>query len=167
MKISAKEEYALRLILRIAKNKEADGLNINQLSEVEGISVSYAAKISRTLRMKGYIKSTRGPKGGYVLASKPEEIYVSALLKAVDGPLFDNNFCNSHTGIQKLCTNSIDCSSRSLWRVIQLAVDRVLEKVTLQHLMGPEYDSDNFLQEVLEKQILTQSIFGHINDPAS
>ena len=162
MKISAKEEYGLRLLLRIAKNQDEDGLSINQLSEVEGISVSYAAKITRVLRMKGYIKSTRGPKGGYILAQEPTEIFVSELLKALDGPLFDASFCNNHTGVQKLCTNSVDCSSRSLWRIIQLAVDRVLERVTLNHLMGPEYDADNFLQKILEKQILSQMVIHEV-----
>ncbi|MEM6378714.1 MAG: Rrf2 family transcriptional regulator [Bacteroidota bacterium] len=154
MKISAKEEYGLRILLRIAKEKDEDGLSINQLSEAEGLSVSYAAKITRILRMEGFIQSTRGPKGGYVLAKEPNEIYVQELLRALDGPLFDASFCNSHTGQQRMCTNSVDCSTRSLWRIMQLALDRILEQITLQHLLGDEYNSDNMLQEILEKQIL-------------
>ncbi|GAB5550879.1 MAG: Rrf2 family transcriptional regulator [Saprospiraceae bacterium] len=155
MKISAKEEYGLRLLIRIAKiQNEEEGLSINQLSEAEGLSVSYAAKITRILRMEGFIQSTRGPKGGYVLAKAPEEIHIQELLRAMDGPLFDATFCNSHTGQQRMCTNSVDCSTRSLWRIMQSALDRVLEQITLQHLLGDEYNSDNRLQEILEKQIL-------------
>lgn len=154
MKISAKEEYGLRILLRIAKVKDDEGLSISQLSEAEGLSVSYAAKITRILRMEGYIQSTRGPKGGYVLAKAPEEIHVQELLRALDGPLFDASFCNSHTGQQRMCTNSVDCSTRSLWRIMQLALDRILEQITLQHLLGDEFNSDNQLQEILEKQIL-------------
>lgn len=154
MKISAKEEYGLRLLIRIAKIQDEEGLSINQLSEAEGLSVSYAAKITRILRMEGFIQSTRGPKGGYVLAKSPDEIPVQELLRAMDGPLFDASFCNSHTGQQRMCTNSVDCSTRSLWRIMQSAIDRVLEKITLQHLLGDEFNSDNQLQDILEKQIL-------------
>ena len=154
MKISAKEEYGLRILLRIAKVKDEEGLSISQLSEAEGLSVSYAAKITRILRMEGFIQSTRGPKGGYVLAKKPNEIHVQELLRALDGPLFDASFCNSHTGQQRICTNSVDCSTRSLWRIMQMALDRILEQITLQHLLGDEYNSDNRLQDILEKQIL-------------
>lgn len=154
MKISAKEEYGLRLLIRIAKIQDEEGLSINQLSEAEGLSVSYAAKITRILRMEGFIQSTRGPKGGYVLAKAPHEIQIQELLKAMDGPLFDASFCNSHTGQQKMCTNSVDCSTRSLWRIMQSALDRVLEQVTLQHLLGDEFNSDNRLQVILEQQIL-------------
>jgi Rrf2 family protein len=158
MKISAKEEYGLRILLRIAKNKDEDGLSINQLSEEEGLSVSYAAKITRVLRMQGFIQSTRGPKGGYVLATQASEIYIKELLAALDGRLFDEAFCMNHTGSQRMCTNSVDCSTRSLWRIIQMAVDKVLEHVTLKDLMGDEYNSNNMLQEVLEKQILDLQI---------
>ena len=57
-----------------------------------------------------------------------------------------------------MCTNSVDCSTRSLWRIIQMAIDKVLEKVTLQHLMGDEYNSNNILQEILDRQLLNQQI---------
>ncbi len=158
MKISAKEEYGLRLLLRIAKNRDDDGLSIAQLSEAEGLSASYAAKITRVLRMQGFIKSTKGPKGGYVLAMQPDEIHILALLKSLDGPLFDASFCESHTGMEKMCTNSVDCSTRSLWRIVQYAIDKILANVTLTHLMGDEYDADHFLQKLLEKQIVTSGI---------
>lgn len=154
MKISAKEEYGLRILLRIAKNKDEEGLSINQLSDEEGLSISYVAKITRVLRMQGFIQSTRGPKGGYVLGQAPADIRIKDLLAALDGRLFDDAFCLNHTGSQRMCTNSVDCSTRSLWRIIQMAIDKVLEHVTLKDLMGDEYNSSNILQEVLDRQIL-------------
>ncbi|HKK76586.1 MAG TPA: Rrf2 family transcriptional regulator [Saprospiraceae bacterium] len=158
MKISAKEEHGLRILLRIARNKDKEGLSINQLSEEEGLSVSYVAKITRILRMQGFIQSTPGRKGGYVLHKKPADIPMMELLSALDGRLFDDAFCANHSGSQRMCTNSVDCSTRSLWRIIQMAVDKVLENVTLQHLMGDEYNSDNILQEILDRQVIGQQL---------
>lgn len=164
MKISAKEEHGLRILLRIARNKDKEGLSINQLSEQEGLSVSYVAKITRILRLQGFIKSTPGRKGGYVLQKEPSAIPIIELLNALDGRLFDDAFCANHTGSQRMCTNSVDCSTRSLWRVLQMTIDKVLAEVTLQHLMGDEYNSDNVLQKILDRQLIGEPILQNQSD---
>src|SRR3954451_18074212 len=107
MKITAQEEYGLRLLIRIAGCKTADGLSIPQLSAAEGLSGHYVAKLTRLLRMEGFINSTPGYKGGYVLAMPASEININSVLKALGGTLFDPSFCGSHAGNLKLCTNSI------------------------------------------------------------
>src|SRR5215217_417425 len=114
MKITAQEEYGLRLLIRIASCKDKDGLSIPQLSETEGLSPHYVAKLTRILRMEGFINSTPGNKGGYVLAMAPQKIVINNVLKTLGGALFDEAFCGSHAGTMKFCTNSVDCSSRSL-----------------------------------------------------
>ncbi len=149
MKITAQEEYGLRLLLRIASCKDAEGMSIPQLSEAEGLTPHYVAKLARTLRMKGFINSTPGNKGGYVLAIPANQIIINKVLKALGGPLFDTSFCGSHSGSMKLCTNSVDCSSRSLWQMIQYTVDQLLDKVTLHDLVNSEKDSSRLLEEML------------------
>jgi Rrf2 family protein len=153
MKISAQDEYGIRVLIRIAKSDKEDGMSLPQLSEAEGISSPYMAKITRALRMAGFIQSTRGYKGGYVLSKSPKEIKVGDVLKAMDGALFDERFCNAHTGESALCTNSVDCSVRSLWRIIQHSLDQVLEKITLEDLVGTE---DTTREHLLEKTGLTE-----------
>jgi len=151
MKITAQDEYGLRILLRIAQADPDAGLSIPQLSEIEGLSNSYTAKLTRTLRMAGLISSTRGHKGGYVLSRQPEEIKIKEVIESLGGNLFDSSFCNRHAGALKMCTNSVNCSIRSLWRMVQLAVDQVLERVTLQDLMTSEDDSATTLQKILEE----------------
>lgn len=153
MKISAQEEYGLRILLRIARDKPEDGLTIADLSVAEGLSASYAAKITRILRLNGFIESTRGKVGGYVLAQTPENIIINKVLKSLGGALFDQEFCEMHTGALKLCTNSINCSVRSLWRIIQLTLDNLLEKVTLKDLMDSEMDASQILSRMMESQM--------------
>ena len=136
MKISAKDEYGLRILLLIARQQGGDGLSIAQLSQAEGISEPYAAKIARMLRLAGFIQSQRGNKGGYVLSKSPEEIRISEVLGALDGKLFDESFCGNHAADNPFCTNSVDCSVRSMWRLVQTTVDQVLSNVTLADLIG-------------------------------
>lgn len=138
MKISAQDEYGLRILLRIAKAPLDEGLSLSQISELERISQPYAAKITRTLRLAGFIQSIRGHKGGYILALPPGKIRISEVLKAMGGSLYDEKFCGQHTGTHALCTHSIDCSVRSLWTVLQSSVDRILDQVTIEDLVQPE-----------------------------
>ena len=150
MKITAQEEYGLRILIRIAGCKSKEGLSIPQLTMAEGLSTHYVAKLARVLRMKGFINSTPGYKGGYVLAKPAEKIIINDVLKALGGALFDKKFCGSHAGSLKLCTHSVDCSARSLWQIIQLAVDQVLDHVTLHDLVSSEKESGILLAKILE-----------------
>jgi Rrf2 family protein len=151
MKITAQEEYGLRILIRIAACKHGDGLSILQLSESEGLSSHYVAKLTRVLRMGGFINSTPGNKGGYVLAKPKNEIFIKDVLTILGGTLFDKTFCGQHSGTLKLCTNSVDCSARSLWQMIQATVNRLLEKVTLHDLVNTENESARYLHQILEQ----------------
>jgi Rrf2 family transcriptional regulator, iron-sulfur cluster assembly transcription factor len=152
MKITAQEEYGLRILIRIAGCRDREGMSIPQLSTAEGLSSHYVAKLTRILRMAGYINSTPGNKGGYVLAMPSDQIIINDVLKALGGALFDVKFCGSHSGTMKLCTNSVDCSSRSLWQMIQFIVDRFLDKITLHDLVKKEEDSTNVFVKLLQEE---------------
>lgn len=153
MKITAQEEYGLRILVRIAGCTDATGMSIPQLSEAEGLSSHYVAKLTRILRMEGFINSTPGYKGGYVLAKSAREIVIKNVLEALGGALYDKSFCELHAGSLKLCTNSVDCSARSLWQMIQFTVDQLLIKVTLHDLVSNEKESEKVLNTILEQNI--------------
>lgn len=155
MKITAQEEYGLRILIRIARDEA--GMSIPQLSEAEGISSHYVAKLTRVLRMAGFINSTPGYKGGYVLAKDAGDIVINDVLKALGGVVFDPGFCGQHTGSMRLCTNSVDCSARSLWQMVQFVLDRLLNSVTLKDLVSnKEEDSSKVLYGLLERAVHLQ-----------
>lgn len=149
MKINSIDEYGLRILIRIAKVKNGEGMSLGQLSDLEGLSTAYVAKIARVLKAGGLINSTRGNKGGYELAMAPQEISVKLALRALGGALYDTSFCQGHSGDRKFCTNSVDCSLRSLWTLVQDNVDQILDKVTIADLLGEEKSSENRLQKIL------------------
>lgn len=149
MKISAQEEYGLRILLRIANCGKDDSMSIQVLSQLEGISAAYVAKLTRLLRKAGFVNSNPGNVGGYFLAKKPSEIVINDVLKALGGSFFDKKFCESYSGITRFCTNSVDCSVRSLWQMIQYSVDRLLNQVTLDQLMGNENESLRAMHQIL------------------
>ena len=153
MKITAQEEYGLRILIRIAGCNDKEGMSIPQLSEAEGLSSHYVAKLTRLLRMEGYINSTPGNKGGYVLARPAKKIVINQLLKSLGGALFDKEFCGIHSGTLKFCTNSVDCSTRSLWQMIQFTVDQLLDNITLYDLVNTEKESGKVLKQLLDQNM--------------
>jgi Rrf2 family protein len=86
--------------------------------------------------MAGYLESTRGQEGGYTLAKPPAEIIVGEVLSSLGGRLYDDAFCDKHTGYADICSHSVDCSVRSVWQTVQAAVDQVLDRLTLKDLVG-------------------------------
>ncbi len=153
MKITAQEEYGLRILIRIGSCMDKDGMSIPQLSEAEGLTSHYVAKLTRILRMEGFINSTPGNKGGYVLAMDAEKISINKVLKTLGGSLFDKEFCGSHSGTFNLCTHSVDCSSRSLWQMIQFIIDHFLDKVTLDDLVNSEKGSTKIFDRLLADKV--------------
>ena len=73
-----------------------------------------------------------------VLARPAAKITVNDALKALGGLLFDEEFCSKHGGVLNLCMNSIDCSIRSLWSMVQSTLDNLLDKITLADLSNSE-----------------------------
>lgn len=135
MKLSYQEEYGLRCLLRVATLGDPGHLTIHEISEDEGLSVSYVAKLMRILRQNGFVRSVRGQVGGYALARPAEKIIVGEVLAALGGRLFDPRFCIEHSGLEVSCKKLRECSIRTLWRSLQVLVDQVLSKVTLADLV--------------------------------
>jgi Rrf2 family protein len=149
MKLTSQEEYGLRCLLQIARAGDTGSLTIPMLSSLEGISRSYVAKLLRVLRRGGFIKSARGQVGGYTLARPANQINVGEALALLGGRLYDPEFCDHHVGLEPICTNSDDCSIRSLWRGVQLVVDRLLSQTTLSDLLRSEKETAAWVSQVV------------------
>ncbi|MCX6622660.1 MAG: Rrf2 family transcriptional regulator, partial [Acidobacteria bacterium] len=133
MKFTAHEEYGLRCLLQVARSDSS--ATIAEVSQAEGISDAYAAKLLRLLRIGGFVTSARGMSGGYTLARQPEQIVVGDVLSVLGGRLFEDDFCERHAGSVRDCTHSVDCAVRSLWGRVQSSVDQVLSRTTLRDLL--------------------------------
>ena len=73
-----------------------------------------------------------------MLSRPASQIVVGEALALLGGRLYEPAFCNQHSGSELMCTNTVDCSIRSLWRTVQLVVDQVLARTTLQDLVSDE-----------------------------
>jgi Rrf2 family protein len=149
MKLSAHEEYGLRCLLRIGLAGAEASVTIPEISQAEGLSPAYTAKLLRMLRRGGFIKSARGKAGGYTLARPAGRIVIGDVIDGLGGRLFESkNFCHEHAGQTTICTRSVDCSVRSLWHAVQSVVDQVLNKTTLQDLLRSEGEMNSLVKTI-------------------
>ena len=138
MHITAQEEYGLRCLLRVAKHESGEPIRTQEVASSEGLSLEYAAKLMRTLKKGGFVASTRGSAGGYLLSRPARDITVWQILEALGGPIYEEKFCDAHTGSQRDCTHSTDCSIRALWRNMNGILTTALSAITLADLSRDE-----------------------------
>lgn len=139
MKISTKGRYAVRLMLDIALHDESEPVRLKDTAERQGISMKYLEQIISILVRAGYVKSIRGPQGGYRLMKEPQEYTVGMILRQVEGNLApvacledEINHCDRQTG----------CVSLRIWKELDDAIRSVIDKYTLKDLMEWQSDSD-------------------------
>ena len=151
MKVSAQEEYGLRCILQIArhqKNGRGGPLSLGEIAREEGLTVPHVAKLIRTLRKAGLVKSVLGRTGGYSLSKIADKMSVAEVLTALGGGrLYDTSYCDRHAGDLKVCTHMGDCSIRSLWGVLEDLLERVLRRTMLSELISSEKTMHAVLDE--------------------
>lgn len=156
MKFSPLEEYGLRCILQLARREPGTTMTLPEVADAEKISEANTAKIMRILREGGFVVSERGQSGGYRLAVPPGEIKVGEILAALGGRLYDKDFCRRFTGTLNICAHSGDCTVKSLWSLLQAAMDGILLNITLEDLatkkrLGPEHFSFDHLFDAQPK----------------
>ena len=83
MKFSVRTLYGLKAVLVLAGRYGEGSLSVSQIATKEGISVPYLEQILNALKKSGFVKSVRGPQGGYILAKKPAEIPAKAVIGAL------------------------------------------------------------------------------------
>ncbi len=137
MRFTALEEYGLRCILHLAREKGAR-LTLKKIADEEGLTLQYAGKIFRALGKSGLVESERGRRGGYRLSRRPEDILVLEVLTALDGRFFEPKLCGRYRGIRKRCVNAGACAVRLLWLETDGAIAEVLSRYSLRDLVERE-----------------------------
>lgn len=132
MKISTKGRYAVRLMLDIAMNDNGQPVRIKDISKRQEISDKYLEQIISVLNKAGYVKSIRGPQGGYTLAKKPEDYTVGMILRLTEGSLAPVS-CLEYEDND--CPRQEQCATLELWKRIDDAVKNVVDNVTLEDLV--------------------------------
>ena len=137
MRLSTKGRYAVTAMLDLALHGEGNPVTLADISNNQGISLSYLEQLFAALRSKGLVKGVRGPGGGYYLGRPASEISVANIICAVD-EWVEFTRCKG----KEDCQSGQRCLTHSLWNDLSKQIYEFLTEITLQELVEKGDQSD-------------------------
>lgn len=130
MRLTSKGRYAVTAILDVALHAKVGPVPLADISERQGISLSYLEQLFSRLRKNGLVQSIRGPGGGYLLGNEAGEISVGQIISAVNESV-DATRCGGGGG----CQDGQQCLTHSLWKDLSVRIEEFLDGITIAELM--------------------------------
>ena len=131
--ISTKGRYALRLMLDLASNDSGTPIRLKDVAKRQGISEKYLEQIISILNKAGFVRSVRGPQGGYSLSRTPADYTVGMILRLTEGSLCPVDCAAEENGS---CDREDTCVTRMLWKKLDDAISSVVDHVSLEELLS-------------------------------
>ncbi len=132
MMVSTKGRYALRLMLDVAAYGEERPVRIKEIAERQGISDKYLEQIVSILNKAGFVRSIRGPQGGYKLSKKVEEYVIGDILRLTEGSLAPVTCLDFPVND---CPRQEECLTLPLWEKLNEAIKGVVDQYTLADIL--------------------------------
>ncbi|MBD1555766.1 Fe-S cluster assembly transcriptional regulator IscR [Vibrio sp. S9_S30] len=142
MRLTSKGRYAVTAMLDVALHSQESPVPLADISERQGISLSYLEQLFSKLRKAGLVASVRGPGGGYRLGTDANDIAVGMVIAAVDESV-DATKCNGKAD----CQGGSRCLTHTLWHDLSTRISEFLNNITLGELM-----LDNEVLEISDRQ---------------
>ncbi|WP_077531783.1 Rrf2 family transcriptional regulator [Vreelandella utahensis] len=129
MKLTTKGRYAVTAMLDLAIHSGSGPVSLADISQRQGISLSYLEQLFARLRRGNLVTSVRGPGGGYRLTAAEDAIFVADVVDAVNESL-DTTRCNRAGD----CQNGEMCLTHHLWADLGDEIHRFLSRISLAEL---------------------------------
>lgn len=130
VRISTRGDYACRALLSLALHGTDSGpTSVRDIAERTGLPQPYLEQILLALKGAGLVRSKRGVGGGYVLNRATDEIKLSEIVSAVDGPITLGDFGQPHQ--DGACDHEGQCVLLAIWDQAGAHMKEHLEGYTL------------------------------------
>jgi len=131
MKLTSKGRYAVTAMLDVTIHAAHGPVSLADISERQGISLSYLEQLFSKLRKNGLVNSIRGPGGGYRLGKCSAQIAVADIISAVNESV-DATKCHGKGD----CQGGAQCLTHSLWEGLSERIEEFLQNITLAELVA-------------------------------
>lgn len=131
MLFSPSAQQALRALIYLASQTGRGPVLVREISKAENIPRPFLAKLLHSLRNKGFVKSTKGPGGGYALARPPQRIRVHEIVETFDGPMNLNTTCI--LGLDECC-DGMGCALHAQWKLFREKFAETIASLTLSEV---------------------------------
>jgi Rrf2 family protein len=124
--ISEAASIAIHAMVLIAQSRK-DNINVGKLAELTGASKNHIAKVMQLLVRNDFVRSTRGPAGGFVLSKPASKITLLNIYEAVEGKMdipecpFDNKICPFHKCLMNGIIHKMTDEIRAYFKALKLS----------------------------------------------
>ena len=132
MKLSSRGHYGLRALAHLAQKGSHQPVPLRQIAQSEQIPEAFLEQIFLDLRKAGIVKSIRGAKGGYKLASPPKDIVVGNIVRVLEGSFNIIDCLEDEDG--NCCNKTEDCTTKIVWEKVRDSMATVLDGMNLADL---------------------------------
>ena len=129
MRISKRTDYALRALFTLVDHYGGTPIPIRELARRNDVPKRFLEQIMLALKSQGWVDSTAGIRGGYVLARNPDKITMGEVVRHFDGILAPID-CVSVTGYRR-CTQEPVCRFRRVFFDARNYVANLMDRSTL------------------------------------
>lgn len=136
MKVSQKGLYALQALMMLGRRYTQGAIRIRDVAYEENLPEKFLELILLEMKNARIVESVRGAKGGYRLRRPPSEIFLSEIIRLVDGPLAPFGDADQ---LRELITNDHDHSA--LYQVfldVRDAAAKILDNTSIADLIKSE-----------------------------
>lgn len=130
MRLTTKGRYAVTAMLDLALHASGGPVSLADISERQGISLSYLEQLFAKLRRSELVRSVRGPGGGYHLGRADSEIFIAQVIDAVSESI-DTTRCKAKGD----CQSGEKCLTHHLWSDLSFQIHDFLGGISLHDLM--------------------------------
>ena len=135
MKLSKRGEYGLRALQDLARHYGEGPVSSKELAVRNNIPRRFLEQILLTLKHGRFVRSQKGPEGGYYMARPPQEINLAQVVRQLDGPLAPVS-CVSETAYEACgCPDVESCGLRRVMKQVRDVVAEIMENTTLADLV--------------------------------
>lgn len=137
MKLSTKARHAITAMMDLAINDNYKPVTLADISQCQGISLSYLEQLFAKLRKSGLVIGVRGPGGGYRLSRSPSEISVAQVISSIDENVQPQQ---EHSELSVQFDDR--CITHHIWDELSTKIYNYLDGVSLgEFTQKPEYQA--------------------------
>jgi Rrf2 family protein len=131
VRLSTRCRYGVRALLDIAGGYGKEPLKRKVIAQRQGLSEGYLQNLLVVLKNDGFLRTSRGPNGGYELARPPERITLLEVVEALEGPIVPVACLRSPA-----CCDRVErCVARTVWDSVRKGMRDTLRGITLGELV--------------------------------
>ena len=130
MIFSRSAEYAIRGLVFLAPLPPGEPALVKQIAAETGIPLHFLAKVLQDLVRHGFLKSNKGPRGGFRLNIPAEELPLLRVVEAVDGV---GRYERCLAGNEE-CNDRVLCSMHDSWMPVRRHIVEYLQGTSIADL---------------------------------